>query len=113
MRPVSGGTTGPWNRDRRRQLPSTGPGPTRGPGGSQPVPFAALDATSIEITIESDYPAEVVEEERFTEMAIQEIRSSVALAASPTGPTEPPDDNPGHGGHHYRPIAATGRYCLI
>ena len=42
--------------------------------GSQPVPFAALDATSIEITIESDYPAEVVEEERFTEMAIQEIR---------------------------------------
>jgi hypothetical protein len=42
--------------------------------GSQPVAFAALDATSIEITIESDYPAEVVEEERFTEMAIQEIR---------------------------------------
>jgi hypothetical protein len=42
--------------------------------GSQPVPFAALDATSITITIESDFPAEVVEEERFTEMAIQEIR---------------------------------------
>jgi hypothetical protein len=42
--------------------------------GSQPVAFAALDATSIEITIESDYPAEVVEEESFTEMAIQEIR---------------------------------------
>jgi RNA polymerase subunit RPABC4/transcription elongation factor Spt4 len=42
--------------------------------GSQPVAFAALDATSIQITIESDYPAEVVDEERFTEMAIQEIR---------------------------------------
>jgi hypothetical protein len=42
--------------------------------GSQPVPFAALDATSIMITIESDYLAEVVDEERFTEMAIQEIR---------------------------------------
>lgn len=42
--------------------------------GSQPVAFAALDATSIAITIESDYPAEVVDEERFTEMAIQEIR---------------------------------------
>ncbi|MGH8947332.1 MAG: hypothetical protein ACRDXF_00630, partial [Acidimicrobiia bacterium] len=42
--------------------------------GSQPVAFAALDATSIEITIESDFPAEVVDEESFTEMAIQEIR---------------------------------------
>jgi hypothetical protein len=42
--------------------------------GSQPIAFAALDATSIEITIESDYPAEVVEDEVFTEMAIQEIR---------------------------------------
>jgi hypothetical protein len=42
--------------------------------GSQPVPFAALDATSILITIESDFPAEVVDEEVFTEMAIQEIR---------------------------------------
>jgi RNA polymerase subunit RPABC4/transcription elongation factor Spt4 len=42
--------------------------------GSQPVAFAALDATSIQITIESDYPAEVVDEEVFTEMAIQEIR---------------------------------------
>lgn len=42
--------------------------------GSQPVAFAALDATSIQITIESDFPAEVVDEERFTEMAIQELR---------------------------------------
>jgi RNA polymerase subunit RPABC4/transcription elongation factor Spt4 len=42
--------------------------------GSQPVAFAALDATSITLTIESDFPAEVVDEEVFTEMAIQEIR---------------------------------------
>ena len=42
--------------------------------GSQPIAFAALDATSVDITIESAYLAEVVDDNRFTEMAIQEIR---------------------------------------
>jgi hypothetical protein len=42
--------------------------------GSQSIPFAAIDTNWIEITIESDYPAEVVEDNVFTEMAIQEIR---------------------------------------
>jgi hypothetical protein len=63
--------------------------------GSQPVAFAALDATSIQITIESDYPAEVVDDERFTEMAIQEIRvigrpGSVTNGTSGTTPTTVP-----------------------
>ncbi len=42
--------------------------------GSQSIPFAAIDTNSITITIESDYPAEVVDGETFREMAIQEIR---------------------------------------
>ena len=42
--------------------------------GSQPIPYAALDTNWIEITIESDFLAEVVDDNRFTEMAIQEIR---------------------------------------
>lgn len=42
--------------------------------GSQPIAFAAIDTTSIEITIESAYAAEVVDGNSFTEMAIQEIR---------------------------------------
>jgi len=42
--------------------------------GSQSIPFAAIDTNWIEMTIESDYPAEVVEDNVFTEMAIQEIR---------------------------------------
>jgi hypothetical protein len=42
--------------------------------GSQSIPFAAIDTNWIEITIESDYPAEVVDDNVFTEMAIQEIR---------------------------------------
>ena len=63
--------------------------------GSQPVAFAALDATSIEITIESDFPAEVVDEERFTEMAIQEIRvigrpGSITNGTNGTTPTTVP-----------------------
>ncbi len=42
--------------------------------GDQQVPFAAIDTNSITITIESDYPAEVVDGNTFSEMAIQEIR---------------------------------------
>jgi DNA-directed RNA polymerase subunit RPC12/RpoP len=41
--------------------------------GSQSVAYAAIDTNWIEITIESDYPAEVVDDNVFTEMAIQEI----------------------------------------
>jgi hypothetical protein len=60
------------------------------------VPFAALDATSIQITIESDFPAEVVDDERFTEMAIQEIRvigrpGSVTNGTNGTTPTTTAD----------------------
>lgn len=63
--------------------------------GSQPIAFAALDATSIVITIESDYPAEVVDEERFTEMAIQEIRvigrpGTISNGTTGTTPTTVP-----------------------
>jgi hypothetical protein len=42
--------------------------------GTQSIPYAAIDTNWIEITIESDYPAEVVDDNVFTEMAIQEIR---------------------------------------
>lgn len=42
--------------------------------GSQPINYAALDSNFITITIESDYPAEVVDGNVFREMAIQEIR---------------------------------------
>ncbi len=42
--------------------------------GSQLIPYAAIDTNWIEITIESDFPAEVVEDNVFTEMAIQEIQ---------------------------------------
>ena len=42
--------------------------------GSQLIPYAAIDTQWIEITIESDFPAEVVEENVFTEMVIQEIQ---------------------------------------
>jgi zinc-ribbon domain len=41
--------------------------------GSQPVNFIAIDTNWIEITIESDYPAEVVEDNVFRDMAIQQI----------------------------------------
>lgn len=63
--------------------------------GSQPIAFAALDANFIEIIIESDFPAEVVEEESFTEMAIQEIRvigrpGAITNGTSGTTPTTVP-----------------------
>jgi hypothetical protein len=41
--------------------------------GTTEIPFAAIDADWIEITIESAYPAEVTEGNVFTELAIQEI----------------------------------------
>ncbi len=60
--------------------------------GSQSVPFAAIDTNSITITIESDYPAEVVDGNTFSEMAIQEIRvigrpAVTGTTGSPTGST--------------------------
>jgi hypothetical protein len=42
--------------------------------GTLTVLYAAIDTQWIEITIESDYPAEPVDGDVFTEMAIQEIR---------------------------------------
>jgi hypothetical protein len=67
-----------------------------------------LDATSIEITIESDYPAEVVEEERFTEMAIQEIRV-IGRPGSITNGTNgaTPTTTPGTGATTVPPTTAT------
>lgn len=42
--------------------------------GLQPIPYAAIDTNWIEITIESDYPAEVVDDNVFKEMAILQIQ---------------------------------------
>jgi hypothetical protein len=42
--------------------------------GSQEIGFIAIDTNWIEITIESDYPAEVVDDNVFKEMAIQKIQ---------------------------------------
>jgi hypothetical protein len=59
--------------------------------GSQPIAFAAIDTNSILITIESDYPAEVVDDNVFSEMAIQEIRvigrPAITGTTNPTGTT--------------------------
>jgi len=59
--------------------------------GSQTIAYAAIDTNWIEITIESDYAAEVVEDNVFTEMAIQEIRvigrPATTVTTNPTGST--------------------------
>jgi len=59
--------------------------------GSQTIAYAAIDTNTIEITIESDYPAEVVEENVFREMAIQQIRiigrPAVTTSTAGTGTT--------------------------
>jgi len=59
--------------------------------GSQTIAYAAIDTNTIDITIESDYPAEVVEDNVFREMAIQEIRiigrPAVTTSTADTGTT--------------------------
>jgi hypothetical protein len=59
--------------------------------GSQTINYAAIDTNTIVITIESDYPAEVVDENSFREMAIQEIRvigrPAVTTSTAGTGTT--------------------------
>jgi RNA polymerase subunit RPABC4/transcription elongation factor Spt4 len=60
--------------------------------GLQTIPYAAIDTNWLEITIQSDYPAEVVDDNRFTEMAIQEIQvigrpSTTSTTESTTGST--------------------------
>jgi hypothetical protein len=59
--------------------------------GSQTIAYAAIDTNTIVITIESDYPAEVVEDNVFREMAIQEIRvigrPAVTTSTAATGTT--------------------------
>ncbi|MGH8915347.1 MAG: zinc-ribbon domain-containing protein [Acidimicrobiia bacterium] len=56
--------------------------------GSQTIPYAAIDTNWIQITIESDYQAEVVEDNVFREMAIQEIRV-IGRPAVTTGTSVP------------------------
>lgn len=59
--------------------------------GTQQVPFQALNTTTLTIRVVEAYEAEVVEENRFDEIAINEIEVIGRPVVGPTGTTTPDD----------------------
>lgn len=59
--------------------------------GTQQVPFQALNTTTLTIRVVEAYEAEVLEENRFDEIAIDEIEVIGRPVVGPTGTTTPTD----------------------
>lgn len=59
--------------------------------GSQQVPYSALNTTTLTIRVVDAYEAQVVEENRYDEIAIDEIQIIGRPVVAPTGTTAPSD----------------------
>lgn len=60
--------------------------------GTQSIPFSSLNTTQVQIRVESVWPAELVDGQIFTELAIDEIQVYGRPVTTATTTTEPPGD---------------------
>ena len=79
--------------------------------GTQQVPFSAINTTSLEIKVVEAYLAEEFENNRFDELAIDEIVVIGRPVTAPTGTTVPADSSTRlRRGGRYR-LRTRGRWC--